>query len=53
LALLHDRAFLHQDVADNAAFQALHHLGLSRRHHSTVAAFDLFQNRKVRPDQKS
>ena len=31
---------------------ALHHLGLARRHHPTVAALDLVENRKMRPEQK-
>jgi hypothetical protein len=51
LALLHDRAFVHQDLADDAAFKALQQLGLPRRHNAPVAALDFIQLRKVGPGQ--
>src|SRR5205085_4636993 len=53
LTLLNDGAFLHQDRADDATFEALDHLGLLRRHDTAVAALDLVQHRKMRPYQKS
>jgi hypothetical protein len=53
LTLLHDRAFVHQDLADDAAFKALQQLGLPRGHDPPVAALDLIQLRKVGPGQPS
>ncbi len=52
LTLLDNRAFLHKDIADDAAFKRLDHLGLSRGHDTAVAPLDLVQNRKMSPDQK-
>ena len=51
LALRHDRAFLHQDGADDAAFQRLHDLHLARRNDPAVAALDLVEHGEMRPDQ--
>ena len=52
LILLDDRAFLHQEIGDDAAFERLHHLGLARRHDPAVAALDLVEHREMRPDQE-
>jgi hypothetical protein len=50
LPLLHDRAFLDQDFQDDTAFQTLHDLDLARRHDPAVAALDLVEHGKMRPD---
>ncbi len=52
LALLHDGAFLNQDLADDAAFERLHDLRLARRDHPAVAALDFVEHREMRPDQR-
>ena len=49
LALLNDGAFLHEDLPDHTAFERLHHLGLSRRHDTSLAALDLVQHGEMRP----
>ena len=52
LVLDDDGPFLHHQLADDAAFQRLHHLHLARRDHPAVAALHLVQHGKVRPHEK-
>ena len=49
LAFLHDRAFVHQNFPHDAAFKALQHLNLPRRHDAAIAAFDLVEFGEMRP----
>ena len=44
-------AFLNQDFVDDAAFQRLDDLDLSRGNDAAVAALDLVEDREMRPDQ--
>ena len=44
-----DRAFLHEQVQDDAALKRLHHLHLPRRHDAAVAALDLVEDGVIRP----
>jgi hypothetical protein len=50
LALLHDRAFMHQNFPDDAAFEALQDLNLPRRDNAPVTPFDLIEFGEMCPD---